>query len=133
MSLIDSILELKNRCTIAEEIGMENQLSLREISCIIEVGRGDRICSKELSTAINLSPSRGSRIITKLVDRGLLESALCLNDKRYIELTLSTAGRLCLESIEQKKVACEKEILEKLAKSEKETVEEGLTLLLRAL
>ena len=107
MSLVDSILEIKNRCHLAEEIGREYQLGQKEISCIIEVGKGDGVCSKNLSRAIDLSPSRGSRVINRLVERGLLESALCRGDKRFIELSLTLEGEMWLDAVERKGLGCD--------------------------
>lgn len=133
MNLIDSILELKNRCHLAEEIGKEYQLSPKEIECVLLLGEGDGVCSKNLSESIELSPSRGSRIINRLIDRGLIESALCRGDKRYIELSLTEDGRVCLEAIERKKEECERDILGALNGAERTTVAEGINLLLKVL
>ena len=133
MSLIDSILELKNRCNLADEIGREYKLNPKEIECVLEIGAGDGICSKNLSKSIGLSPSRGSRIINNLIDRGLIESMICRGDKRYIELSLTEDGRVCLDAIERKKHACEREILGALNSEEQTTVAEGIDLLLKVL
>jgi len=133
MSVVDSILELKDRCHLAEEIGREYGLGEKEISCIVEVGKGGGVCSKDLSVAINLSASRGSRIINRLVDRGLLESSPCRGDKRYIELSLTLEGEMCLDAIERKKQECEREILSHLDETEQIKVEDSLSLLLRIL
>ena len=133
MSLVDSILEIKNRCRLAEEIGREYQLGQKEIACIIEVGKGDGVCSKNLSGAIDLSPSRGSRVINRLVERGLLESSPCRGDKRFIELSLTLEGEMCLDAVERRKQECEREILSHLDRLERTKVEDGLNLLLRVL
>jgi MarR family transcriptional regulator, organic hydroperoxide resistance regulator len=133
MSLIDSILELKDRCHLAEEIGQEYQLSPKEIECVVEVGAGDGVCSKNLSESIGLSPSRGSRIINRLISKGIIENAPCRGDKRYVELSLTEDGRVCLDAIERKKMECEKEILGSLNDEERNTVAEGISLLLKVL
>lgn len=133
MGLIDSILELKNRCRIEEEIGSEYQLSAKEIDCVVEVGREDGVCSKNLSTSIELSPSRGSRVINRLIDRGLLESYPCRGDRRYVELSLTEGGRVCLDAIESRKRECERDIFGTLSEDERSTVAEGLKLLLKVL
>jgi DNA-binding MarR family transcriptional regulator len=133
MSLIDSILELKNRCHLAEEIGKEYSLSPKEIECVVEIGSGEVICSKNLSEQIGLSPSRGSRVINRLIDRGLIESALCRGDKRFNELSLTEDGRVCLDAIEQRKTECENEILKSLNTDERNTIVEGIDLLLKVL
>jgi DNA-binding MarR family transcriptional regulator len=96
-------------------------------------GAGTPICSKNLSATIGLSPSRGSRIINRLIDRGLVESSYCRGDKRYNELSLTEDGRVCLDAIERKKAACENEILKDLNNDERNTVAEGIDLLLRVL
>ncbi len=133
MSLVDSILELKSRCNLAEQIGREYQLSPKEIECVVEVGAGDGVCSKTLSESIRLSPSRGSRVINRLIDKGIIENAPCRGDKRYIELSLTEDGRVCLDAIERKKIQCEQEIFGSLNVQERNTVAEGLSLLLKVL
>ena len=133
MGLVDSILELKNRCHIAEDIGRDYKLSEKEIECVLEVGRIDGVCSKSLSSSIDLSPSRGSRVINQLIEKGLLESAPCRGDKRYIELFLTEDGRVCLDAIETKKLECERDILGTLNKRERNTITEGIDLLLKVL
>jgi DNA-binding MarR family transcriptional regulator len=133
MSLIDSILELKERCHLAEEIGREYELSSKEIECVVKIGAGDGVCSKILSESVGLSPSRGSRIINRLIGRGFVESAACRGDRRYIELSLTEDGRVCLDSIQRKKIECEREILGSLNTSERNTVAEGIDLLLKVL
>ena len=72
-------------------------------------------------------------MINRLVDRGLLESSPCRGDKRFIELSLSLEGEMCLDAVERKKSECEREILSHLSPSEKATVEDGLSLLLKVL
>ena len=131
--MVDGILELKSKCHIAEEIGREYQLNVKEIECLIETGKTDGLCSKTLSESIHLSPSRGSRVINRLIDRGLLESTACRNDKRFNELCLTDEGRICLSSLEVKKAECELAILGALNYNERATVEAGINLLLKVI
>ena len=129
-SLVDSILEIKRRCHFSEEIGSEYGLGPSEIACMIKAGQTDGVSSQELSSAIGLSASRGSRIIGRLVDKRFLMSSPSRGDRRYVELEVTEDGRVCLESIERKKAECERMLLDRLDEHERVAVEEGLGLLL---
>ena len=131
--MIDKILKLKQMCQLEGEIGDACGLSPREIRCISEVARRGPLSSKELSRFIDLSPSRGSRVIGRLVDEGLIGTHQSDQDRRAVELSLTEEGRRCFEQMEAEKARCEARLLANLTEEEQEVVSQGLSLLLKAL
>jgi DNA-binding MarR family transcriptional regulator len=52
-------------------------------------------------------------------------------DRRLINLNLTNKGRKCAQGIEKEKNQCELDLLNGLSEDEKETVKEGLNILLK--
>lgn len=120
-------------CQLEGEIGRACGLSPREIRCVTMVAQRGPLSSKELSSLIDLSPSRGSRVIGRLVDQGLIKAHQNDQDRRAVELSLTEAGSRCYAQMEEEKARCEARLLECLTAEERELVEQGLRLLLKAL
>ena len=71
--LFDLIEQLKSRCVKNELIIMEEaNISLAEYNGISALDPEERVCGNDLSRKMNLSPSRASRVIDKLVKNGYL-------------------------------------------------------------
>ncbi len=128
--MIDKILELKKRCNFSNEIGKAFNLTLGEVECISTIAGHGSLSSKHLSTLMELSPSRGSRIVSRLMQKGLIQGLPDEHDRRCISLTLSEAGELCYRKILEEKRLCEERILNELDDNQRKTVAAGLDLLL---
>ena len=131
--MIDKILEFREMCRLEGEIGKDCGLSAREIRCILTVAQQGVLSSKDLSRLVDLSPSRGSRVIGHLVDRGLILVHQNDQDRRSVELSLSEEGEKCRRKIEEDKAKCEARLLASLTEEERELVQNGLDLLIKAL
>lgn len=130
MAFVDDILQLRSRCHISEEIGREFDLSEKEIVCITTVGEAGSVHSKALSDDIGLSPSRGSRVVSGLMNRGFLASFPDPDDRRYVNVELTERGKGCLSEIELRKKECEERMLANLTETERAKIREGIGLLL---
>ncbi len=130
---IDTIIKLKAKCCLEEEIGEDFNLTTKELSCILNLKGKEMIHSKDLSNKINLSPSRGSRVINSLLKKGFLVEIHDPKDKRYSNLSLSKKGITLFNKVEEKKHECENRLLSKLNKHQKQRVKEGLDILLEVL
>lgn len=130
MGVIDDILVLNSKCRISEEIGNEYQLGAKEIECITAIGRKATMHSNSVASCIALSPSRSSRILKRLTDRGFIESIHDSVDRRYVNLRLTEEGQSCYRALEKRKQECERRLFAGLDTSEQRTVREGLHLLL---
>lgn len=131
--MIDLILDFKNRCNIFKNIGQDYSLTEREVHCITLVDEEGLLSSKSLSASMHLSPSRGSRIITRLMDKGFLSSQKDDEDRRSILISLTEEGGACMESIRREKAKCEKLLLGNLSAEEIRIVEQGFKILLRSM
>ncbi|NQT57917.1 MAG: MarR family transcriptional regulator [Bacteroidetes bacterium] len=131
--MIDEILELKKRCNFSDEIGLAFNLTLGEVACISIIAKHETLSSKNLSSLMDLSPSRGSRVISRLTDRGFIVGKPDKNDRRYLSLSLTEAGKRCDLAIQYEKRCCEERILAELTNEQKTAVNNGLNILLQVL
>jgi DNA-binding MarR family transcriptional regulator len=82
--VIDYIFLLKRKCTIEEEgIGEKVGLSTSEMHCIEAIHPKEQVSGMVLAGRMGLSPSRGSRIIESLMEKGLLNKEIDSSDRRY--------------------------------------------------
>ena len=131
--MIDEILELKKRCNFSDEIGLAFNLTLGEVACISIIAQHKTLSSKDLSSLMDLSPSRGSRVISRLIAREFIVGKPDENDRRYLSLFLTEAGKKCNLAIQQEKKCCEERILAELTLEQKTAVINGLNILLQVL
>ncbi|MBL7006811.1 MAG: MarR family transcriptional regulator [Spirochaetia bacterium] len=131
--MIDEILELKKRCNFSDEIGLAFNLTLGEVACISIIAGHKTLSSKNLSSLMDLSPSRGSRVISRLIDRGFIVAKPDENDRRNLSLSLTEAGKKCNSAIQKEKKCCEERILSELTIEQKTAVNNGLNILLQVL
>ncbi len=131
--MIDEILELKKRCNFSDEIGQTFNLTSGEVACITIIARHKMLSSKHLSALMDLSPSRGSRVISRLSNRGFIVGKPDVFDRRYLSLTLTEAGKKCDLAIQSEKKTCEERILAELTNEQKSAVNNGLNILLQVL
>ncbi|MDT7727040.1 MAG: hypothetical protein QOI21_3616 [Actinomycetota bacterium] len=78
----------------------EHKLSVSEYSVLDALGRQDgfHLRMNQLSTAVVLSHSATTRLVSRLEDRGLLQRYLCSTDRRGIYTEVTSAGRELLET-----------------------------------
>ncbi|MBP2478049.1 DNA-binding MarR family transcriptional regulator [Crossiella equi] len=77
-----------------------HELSVREYSVlsILALQDGWHMRMNQLSTAVVLSQSATTRLVTRLEERGLLERYLCPTDRRGIYTEVTKAGQEIVES-----------------------------------
>ncbi len=131
--MIDRILELKKRCGFSDEIGKTHQLTMGDVDCISAIAAYQPLRSKELAEYMSLSPSRGSRIVGRLLQRGLVTMHPDNLDRRSMVISLTKEGSTCFEAVQQEKLQCEERILKALSVEEQQTVRKGLELLLHVI
>ena len=130
--IMDDIFFLKRRCMFKiDDLSAEAGLAPREITAVEALAPGERVSGNELSRRIELSPSRGSRIIERLIRKGFLERETDPNDRRAVLISLSPRGREQQIQIDALKDDCERLLLSKLEGDQLRRVREGLEILLR--
>lgn len=125
--VMDLIFQLKMKCIQNElKIMEEAKLSQAEFNGIISINSGEVFCSADLSKKMNLSPSRASRVVNKLVQRGLLNRDGDPADRRRCQISLSEKGVHIRKKIEKLQASCEKKFREHFAQHEIEHFTDGL-------
>ena len=119
--LIDLIDQLKSRCIENELTIMEQaRLTPAEYNGILALEPKEFVCGSTLSQKMNLSPSRASRVIEKLVKSGYLVRENDARDRRKCTICLAEKGIKVKKKIDKIKKECEKRVLEKLSATELE-------------
>jgi DNA-binding MarR family transcriptional regulator len=132
--IIDLIFQLKRMCALEEEdIGAQVGLTTSEVFCILAIEPQEEVSSNTLSRRMNLSPSRGSRVVDSLIARGHLERKADPDDRRYIRLSLTPSGKKCRLNVLKAKNKCEHKIEKKLDVEQRTLVVNGLKTLLNVL
>lgn len=121
-NILDLIYRLKAGCIasemrIMEEIG----LSPAEYNGIAAINPGERISGSAVSRKMQLSPSRGSRVIDKMVKNGYLVRENDEADRRKCTVTLAPKGIDIKGKIDTLRLHCDTRIRERLSEKEMET------------
>ena len=118
-NIIDLIYELKKKCKISDaQFITEQNISDSEYHFFLIVANSDDLNSKSLAEKMNLSPSRVSRVVDKLVKNGYLLRKSSETDRRNIDISLTKKGQELSENIKIFRKDCEKKIIERLSKEE---------------
>ena len=91
--LVDILDELKKECVANEEkIRRSLDLSEAEYNGLLCLNKGEKITCQEFSARMNLSVSRGSRVIDMLFEKGYLDRVDCFEDRRCKNVKLTSNG-----------------------------------------
>jgi DNA-binding MarR family transcriptional regulator len=132
--IIDLIVALKHKCSIREEdIQQEFSLSQAEYHGVVVMEPGEKITCSEFSERLGLSPSRGSRIIGKMMEKGFINYDSIPGDRRAHSISLTPKGKKVKVKVEQKKDECETTIRSRYTEQQAGQLKITLTRLLEAL
>jgi len=132
--IIDLIIELKGKCSLKEEqIRNEFHLSQAEYRGILSLNRGERVTCSDFAQRMDLSPSRGSRVIERLISKGFLLSEPVSGDRRALLLSLTRKGLHVQARIDERKNGCEHTMLSKCSIPEVNALKNNLELLIAIL
>jgi DNA-binding MarR family transcriptional regulator len=105
------ILALKRKCQRnEEEIQEELGLSQAEFNALVVLDEGQEVSGCAFAERMALSPSRGSRVLDKLVTDGYAKTAARSVDRRAIVISLTPKGRQARQQILDRMEACERRI-----------------------
>jgi DNA-binding MarR family transcriptional regulator len=105
------ILALKRKCQRnEEEIQEELGLSQAEFNALIVLDEGQEVSGCAFAERMALSPSRGSRVLDKLVTDGYVKTTAGSADRRAIVISLTPKGRRAKQRIIDHMEACERRI-----------------------
>ncbi len=119
--LIDHVFRLKTKCIAKEnEIMKEFNLSPAEYNGIAAMTPREKICGNDVAAKMELSPSRASRVIERMVQNGYLVRKVDGKDRRKCTIYLAKKGSEVKKKIENIKNECEKKFHEQLSPEELE-------------
>ncbi|QZE14007.1 MarR family transcriptional regulator [Halosquirtibacter laminarini] len=126
-TILELIFELKSKCTeIDTEIMKKMNLSQSELQFFTILKQCNNITSSELGKKMNLSPSRVSRIVDRLVSNDFLERATSSIDRRAITLKLTFKGDNIAKEIDNVRNSCNDLIEDALTSEELEAFSSSL-------
>ncbi len=125
--IYDIILKIRHFCTCNEsKISSSCHIGLAEFKGINAMENNKNVTCTELSERMNLSPSRGSRIIDNLVKKGYLLRKIKDYDRRSTLLCLTEKGKKIKHEINQEQRSFEQKISSELNVQEIESIIIGL-------
>jgi MarR family transcriptional regulator, organic hydroperoxide resistance regulator len=132
--LFELILAVRRKCQGSEEqIQRELGLSPAEFNALIVLEDGGEITGHEFAEQMALSPSRGSRVLDKLVTDGYAKTRLSPRDRRTILISLTTKGKRTKQRMFAHMEACEDRICRGLDREKLAQVRDALEVLETAL
>ena len=109
--LFELILAVKRKCQRSEEqIQEELGLSQAEFNALIVLADEGQISGWEFAERMALSPSRGSRVLDKLVTDGHVQTHTGPKDRRALVISLTPKGRQVKQRIVDHMEGCERRI-----------------------
>ena len=128
------ILAVKRKCQGTEEqIQEELGLSQAEFNGLIVLDDRQAISGNEFAERMALSPSRGSRVLNKLVTDGYVQTHVGANDRRAILISLTGKGKRTRQKIITHMEACESRVCGSLDPTSIEQIKHALEMLDAAL
>jgi len=132
--IYQTILNLKKYCICNEDkISSSCHISMAELKGINAIEYQESISCAKLSQKMNLSPSRGSRIIDNLVRKGYLFREIKDQDRRMTLVCLTKRGEKLKYDIKKEQMAFENMLTSELSSQEIESIKEGLAVLEKVL
>ncbi|MBN1780523.1 winged helix DNA-binding protein [bacterium] len=113
--LFELILSIKRKCQAREDI-IQNEIGLSqaEFNGLLVLEPDECIQGFHFAERMGLSPSRGSRVLSKLTQRGLTRSEFKPEDRRSVTISLTPEGIDTKEDIIERMQSCEEHICSQL-------------------
>ncbi len=117
--LVDLIYRLKASCTAGElDLMAEAGLTPAEYNGIAAMETDQTFCGSDISQKMNLSPSRASRVIEQMVQKGYFKRETDTADRRKCNITLAEKGIQLKKQITEARQTCESRIRNRLTQTE---------------
>ena len=133
-NILDLLYELKKKCIINDDAFMSGaNLSQAEYHFFIAISSCDEINSNIIANKMDLSLSRISRLIDKLVKRKFLTRKTDSSDRRAIKLALTKEGKALKKQIEEYRKDCEFKIIKNVSTKELDLIKKSFHTILELL
>ena len=138
MAMNENILELlsklKKKCIVNDETFMAKaNLTHAEYHFFVVMNADDTIKSNLIAEKMELSLSRISRVVDKLVLKKLMTRKTDKKDRRVINLALTKSGITLKKEIAEYRKECEARITENISNKELEVIKESFNKILEVL
>ena len=111
--LVTGIQEMHTR--LANKLG----LTEAELRCLISLGNDKGLNNTNVADRMHRTPSRVTRIIEGLEEKGYLTKGYNRKDRRSLSLTLSRKGGLAIHNLEKQYIDIHSEILREIKSSQR--------------
>ena len=132
--LFELIIQIRKKCLQTEEkIRSELGLTPGEFNGLLSIDPGERVLGAAFSQRMGLSPSRGSRVISRMLKNGYLELEQVPDDRRAVEASLTSEGTAMKRRVERRMGECEERITSRLTSTQEERIRTALKALVEAM
>jgi DNA-binding MarR family transcriptional regulator len=114
--LVTSIQERHTR--LANRLG----LTEAEFRCLLSVGTDKGLNNTNVGKRMQLTPSRVTRLIEGLEDKGYLTKRYNRDDRRSLDLSLSRKGIMVIQKLDKQNIDMHSKILDEIKKSQRRTL-----------
>jgi len=129
--ILNLIVKLKlSKALDQEHLRMICNLSIAEYRGIMAQTNGQEMTCREMAKVMDLSPSRSSRVIENLVQKGYCVRRISRNDRRSVAVTLSNKGQEVKEEIKRNRKQLEQDLQENFSDDEINMIRHSLRMLL---
>ena len=133
-NVLDLLYELKKKCIVNDDTFMTKaNLTYAEYHFFIAISKCDEVNSNIIAQKMDLSLSRISRVIDKLVKKGYLLRKTVAEDRRAIKLELTEAGEELKNEIVAYRTECERKIIDNVSEVELEQIKRSFGTVLKLL
>ena len=133
VGIMEVVMELRRCCEAKEEtIRHELGLSPAEYTCLSVFPVDTELSLAEASNLMGITPSRGSRVVDRLVGKQLISRQGDVRDRRLVSLRLTDKGVKAHNELVECLAQCDADVAGRLTVQEQGAAQEGMQLLLRA-
>ena len=128
--LYELIISIREKCLRNEE-NVQKTLNLTpaEFHGLLALEPKEKILGHIFSQRMSLSPSRGSRVIGRLMVDGFVEQQVVPENRRSAEITLTPRGIRMRSRVVDLMEECEDKITSQLSSSQRKHIREALEML----
>jgi DNA-binding MarR family transcriptional regulator len=128
--LFELIMQIRRRCLQTEEkIRTELHLTPGEFNGLLSIEPGEKLPGITFSQRMGLSPSRGSRVISKMSGNGYITLQTVPENRRSAEASLTQKGMQMRDMLKHHMSECEEKITSQLTSQQTKHVTSALRLL----
>ncbi|MBN2396173.1 MAG: MarR family transcriptional regulator [Candidatus Atribacteria bacterium] len=129
--IVNLIISLKlNKMLEQENMFLFCNLSIAEYRGIMAQQDGVEMTCQEMAKVMELSPSRSSRVIENLVQKGYFVRRISQYDRRSVAVTLSNRGKEVKEKIKRNSELFEQDLQKNFSEDEMNMIRDALKKLL---